>query len=45
MRKPRRTRWTVVIVLAGTGLLSGCYYYPYGYYSGYPYPAAGIGGV
>ena len=30
----------VVIALAGAGLLSGCYYYPYGYYPGHPYPAA-----
>jgi hypothetical protein len=39
MTKPRRTRgWAVLIALASAGLLSGCYYYPYGYYPwGYPY--------
>lgn len=46
--KNRRPRWRVLVALASTGLLSGCYYYPYGYYpwgasptqpyaSGYPY--------
>jgi hypothetical protein len=40
MTKPRRLRWwAVLIALASTGLLSGCYYYPYGYYPwAYPYP-------
>jgi hypothetical protein len=40
MTKSRRTRrWAVSIALASAGLLSGCYYYPYGYYPwGYPYP-------
>jgi hypothetical protein len=32
-------RWGVLIALASAGVLSGCYYYPYGYYPwGYPYP-------
>lgn len=40
MKKIRRPRWAVVIALASVGLLSGCYYYPYGYYPwGYPYPS------
>ena len=44
MMKQRRPRWAgprwgVLIALASAGLLSGCYYYPYGYYPwGYPYP-------
>ena len=39
MTKRRRPRWVVLIALASAGLLSGCYYYPYGYYPwGYPYP-------
>src|SRR4051794_41133617 len=37
--KHRRPRWAVLLVLASAGFLSGCYYYPYGYYPwGYPYP-------
>jgi hypothetical protein len=42
VRKPRRTRSIGVAALATAGLLSGCYYYPYGYYPwGYPpYPYA-----
>lgn len=37
--KFRRLRWKLLVALAGAGLLSGCYYYPYGYYPwGYPYP-------
>jgi hypothetical protein len=36
--KPRRLRWIGLIAVASAGLLSGCYYYPYGYSWGYPYP-------
>jgi hypothetical protein len=36
-------RWIGIVALAGPGLLSGCYYYPYGYspwgYPPYPYAA------
>jgi len=43
VRKPRRMRWIGIAALAGPGLLSGCYYYPYGYspwgYPPYPYAA------
>jgi hypothetical protein len=43
VRKPRRMRWIGIVALAGPGLLSGCYYYPYGYspwgYPPYPYAA------
>jgi hypothetical protein len=41
--KVRRLRWIGLIAVASAGLLSGCYYYPYGYYPwGYPasYPYA-----
>ena len=39
MTKRRRMRWTRLAAIASAGLLSGCYYYPYGYYPwGYPYP-------
>ena len=39
MRKPRRVRWIGLAALASIGLLSGCYYDPYGYNPwGYPYP-------
>jgi hypothetical protein len=46
-RRPRRAgpRWGVLFALASAGLLSGCYYYPYGYYPwGYPYPQPYAGG-
>jgi len=37
--KPRRLRWIGLAAVASAGLLSGCYYSPYGYYWwGYPYP-------
>ncbi|HMD63687.1 MAG TPA: hypothetical protein VKF83_06905 [Stellaceae bacterium] len=37
--KPRRLRLIGPIAVASAGLLSGCYYYPYGYYPwGYPNP-------
>ena len=37
MTKPRRLRWLGLLAVASAGLLSGCYYYPYGYYWwGYP---------
>ena len=37
--KPRRMRWIGLAAVASAGLLSGCYYYPYGYAPwGYPYP-------
>ena len=43
MTKPRGMRWIGLAALASTGLLSGCYYYPYGYspwgYPPYPYQA------
>ena len=43
MRRPRRMQWIGPIAVAGAGLLSGCYYYPYGYspwgYPPYPYAA------
>ncbi len=43
MRKSRRMRWVALVALASAGLLSGCYYYPYGYspwgYPPYPYTA------
>lgn len=40
MTKPRRLRWIGLLAVASAGLLSGCYYSPYGYYWwGYPYPA------
>ena len=39
MTKPRRMRWIGLAAVASAGLLSGCYYYPYGYNPwGYPYP-------
>ncbi len=39
MRKPHRVRWIGLAALASAGLLSGCYYDPYGYNPwGYPYP-------
>jgi hypothetical protein len=39
VRKPRRVRWIGLAALASAGLLSGCYYDPYGYNPwGYPYP-------
>ena len=43
MMKNRRPRWAVLIALTSAGLLSGCYYYPYGYYPPAPayYPPAG----
>jgi hypothetical protein len=45
MTKQRRPRWAVLIALASASLLSGCYYYPYGYYPwGYPYPQPYAGG-
>ena len=45
MMKNRRPRWTVLLALASAGLLSGCYYYPYGYYPwGYSYPQPYAGG-
>ena len=41
MMKRKRRRWGVLMALASAGLLSGCYYYPYGYNPwGYPYPYA-----
>ena len=43
MTKPRRMRWIGLAAVASAGLLSGCYYYPYGYspwgYPPYPYSA------
>ena len=40
MTRQRRLRWIGLLAIASAGLLSGCYYYPYGYYwSGYPYPS------
>lgn len=42
MTQRHRMSWGALIALASAGLLSGCYYYPYGYYPwGYPYPYAG----
>jgi len=39
VRRPRRRRWISLAAVAAAGPLSGCYYYPYGYYRwGYPYP-------
>ena len=39
MRRPRRVRWIGLAAVASAGLLSGCYYDPYGYNPwGYPYP-------
>jgi hypothetical protein len=48
--RPRRVQWIGLLAVASAGLLSGCYYYPYGYTpwgyppypytSGYPYGAA-----
>jgi hypothetical protein len=44
MRRLRRMRWIGLAAVASAGLLSGCYYYPYGYnpwgYPPYPYTAA-----
>ena len=41
MTTTRRLRWIGLVAVASAGLLSGCYYYPYGYYPwGYPYPYA-----
>ena len=41
MIEHKRVWWRTLIALASAGLLSGCYYYPYGYYPwGYPYPYA-----
>ena len=43
MRIPRRVRWIGLAAVASVGLLSGCYYDPYGYspwgYPPYPYAA------
>ncbi|HEX4614824.1 MAG TPA: hypothetical protein VH230_02820 [Stellaceae bacterium] len=43
MTKPRRMRWIGLVAVASAGVLSGCYYYPYGYspwgYPPYPYAA------
>ena len=37
--KTASTRWIGLAAVATAGLLSGCYYYPYGYSPwGYPYP-------
>jgi len=39
LKKPRRVRCVGLVAVAIAGLLSGCYYYPYGYSPwGYPYP-------
>jgi hypothetical protein len=48
--RPLRVQWIRLLAVASAGLLSGCYYYPYGYApwgyppypytSGYPYGAA-----
>jgi hypothetical protein len=39
VRKPLRVRWVGLAAVASAGLLSGCYYDPYGYNPwGYPYP-------
>ena len=39
MTKPGRRRWIALAAVASAGLLSGCYYYPFGYYPwGYAYP-------
>ena len=44
MSRPRQVQWIGLIAVASAGLLSGCYYYPYGYspwgYPPYPYAAA-----
>ena len=41
MRGRRPLRWLGLVAIASAGLLSGCYYYPYGYSPwGYPYPYA-----
>ena len=41
MTRPRPLYWIGLAAVAGAGLLSGCYYYPYGYNPwGYPYPYA-----
>jgi len=43
VRRPRRVQWIGLAAVASAGLLSGCYYYPYGYspwgYPPYPYAA------
>ena len=43
VRRPLRVRWSGLVAVASAGLLSGCYYYPYGYspwgYPPYPYAA------
>ncbi len=43
MTKPPRMRWIGLAAVTSAGLLSGCYYYPYGYspwgYPPYPYTA------
>lgn len=43
MRRRGRVRWIGLVAVASAGLLSGCYYYPYGYspwgYAPYPYAA------
>jgi hypothetical protein len=43
VRRPRRARTIGLVAIASAGLLSGCYYYPYGYspwgYPPYPYAA------
>jgi hypothetical protein len=43
VRRPRRVGLIGLIAVASAGLLSGCYYYPYGYspwgYPPYPYAA------
>jgi hypothetical protein len=47
LKKPRRVRCVGLVAVAIAGLLSGCYYYPYGYNPwGYPYPySAGYPGA
>jgi hypothetical protein len=39
VKKPGSRRWIGLVAVASAGLLSGCYYSPYGYYwGGYPNP-------
>jgi hypothetical protein len=49
VRRPRRARWIGLAAVASAGLLSGCYYYPYGYspwvYPPYPYTPGYPNGV
>jgi hypothetical protein len=45
VKTPGLRRWIGLVAVASAGLLSGCYYTPYGYYWGgypnpYPYAAA-----